>query len=70
MIGAGKLTIPMLSVAGSASFGVDQRALVDAFADNVVREVVIEDGGHFVAEEQPDALLADLDDFLDLEDPH
>jgi pimeloyl-ACP methyl ester carboxylesterase len=65
LIGAGKLTIPVLSVAGSASFGAGQRALVDAFADNVVNDVVIDDAGHFIPEEQPDALLAALDDFLE-----
>src|SRR6185369_17129157 len=70
LIGAGKLTIPVLSVAGSASFGVGQRALVDAFADNVVNEVVVEGAGHFVAEEQPEALLAELDEFLELTGPH
>jgi hypothetical protein len=36
LIGTCKLTIPVLSVAGSASFGAGRRALVDAFADNVV----------------------------------
>lgn len=69
LIAAGKLTIPVLSVAGSASFGAGQRALVDAFAENVSADVVIDDAGHFVAEEQPEALLAELDDFL-INGPH
>jgi pimeloyl-ACP methyl ester carboxylesterase len=64
LIGAGKLTIPVLSVAGSASFGAGQRALVDAFADNVVADAVIADAGHFVPEEQPETFLAVLEDFL------
>jgi pimeloyl-ACP methyl ester carboxylesterase len=64
LIAEGKLTIPVLSVAGSASFGAGQRALVDAFAENVSADVVIDDAGHFVPEEQPDALLTELDDFL------
>lgn len=64
LIGTARLTIPVLSVAGSASFGAGQRALVDAFAENVVADVVIDDAGHFVPEEQPEAFLAALDEFL------
>lgn len=65
LMAVGKLAIPVLSVAGGASFGAGQRALVEAFADNIVKHVVIDDAGHFVAEEQPEALLAELDLFLD-----
>lgn len=64
LIGAGKLTIPVLSVSGQASFGDAQRRFVEAFANNVARHVTVADSGHFVAEEQPEALMAELRAFL------
>lgn len=64
MIGQGKLTIPVLSVSGRSSFGTAQRGFVDAFASNIVRDVVIDGAGHFVAEEQPQALEKEVKSFL------
>ncbi len=64
LIARGKLQIPVLSVSGSASFGASQRELVAAFADKVTRHVTIENAGHFIAEEQPEKLLAELQAFL------
>lgn len=63
-IASGKLDIPVLSVSGSASFGAAQQAFVEPFAAQIVRHVTIEGAGHFVAEEQPDALVAELQSFL------
>ena len=64
LIAAGKLTIPVLSVSGEASFGAAQLTIVEAFAENITRHVVIPGSGHFVPEEQPQALLTELKHFL------
>ncbi len=65
LIGSGKLTIPVLSISGEASFGAAQRNFVEAFAESVARHTVIPKAGHFVPEEQPEALLKELKSFLD-----
>jgi pimeloyl-ACP methyl ester carboxylesterase len=64
LIGEGKLTIPVLSIAGAASFGDYQIGFVEAFADNIVKHVTVDGAGHFVAEEQPEALINELRPFL------
>lgn len=64
LIGEGKLTIPVLSISGQASFGAAQRRFVEAFASNIVKDVVVADSGHFVAEEQPEALMAEFRSFF------
>ena len=66
LIAAGKLTIPVLSVSGRASVGDGQRGFVEAFANNIVKHVVIPDSGHYVAEEQPEALVAECSKFFRL----
>ena len=63
-IPAGKVTIPVLSISGQESFGEAQMRFVEAFANNIVKHVSVADAGHFVAEEQPEALLAGLRSFL------
>jgi pimeloyl-ACP methyl ester carboxylesterase len=63
LIAAGKLTIPVLSVSGGASFGAAQRRFVEAFAENIWRDAIIPDAGHFVPEEQPAELLSVLETF-------
>jgi pimeloyl-ACP methyl ester carboxylesterase/heme-degrading monooxygenase HmoA len=65
LIASGKLTIPVLSISGEASFGAAQRSFVEAFAENIARHVIITKAGHFVPEEQPEALLEELKPFLD-----
>jgi pimeloyl-ACP methyl ester carboxylesterase len=65
LIAAGKLTIPVLSISGQFSFGTAQRGFVEAFASQIVGEVVVEISGHFVAEEQPERLTAELRNFFD-----
>jgi pimeloyl-ACP methyl ester carboxylesterase len=64
LIAAGKLMIPVLSVSGEASFGAAQLPFVEAFAGNITRHIVIPGAGHFVPEEQPQALLTELKKFL------
>jgi pimeloyl-ACP methyl ester carboxylesterase len=65
IIASGKLTIPVLSISGEASFGAAQRSFVEAFAENIARHVIIPQAGHFVPEEQAEALLEELKPFLD-----
>ena len=57
--------IPVLSVSGQASFGAGQKGFVEAFATNVVKNAVVGNSGHFVAEEQPEALMAEFRVFFD-----
>ena len=64
LIATGKLKIPVLSISGEASFGAAQRGFVEAFASNIVKHVVIGNSGHFVAEEQPEALMAEFREFF------
>jgi pimeloyl-ACP methyl ester carboxylesterase len=64
LIAKGKLTIPVMSVSGKASFGDFQKGFVEAFASNIVGHVTVDGAGHFVAEEQPEALLTALRPFF------
>jgi pimeloyl-ACP methyl ester carboxylesterase/heme-degrading monooxygenase HmoA len=64
LIASGKLTIPVLSISGEASLGAAQRAFVEAFSANIARHVVISRAGHFVPEEQPQAVVSELVNFL------
>jgi pimeloyl-ACP methyl ester carboxylesterase len=64
LLAAGKLTIPVFAVAGERSFGAAHGAVVRNFAGNVVRNVVLAGAGHFVPEERPAELHAELDAFL------
>lgn len=58
-----KLTMPVLAIAGSAGVGAAMIDPVKRIAANV-RGVVIENCGHYVPEEAPERLLAELFDFL------
>jgi pimeloyl-ACP methyl ester carboxylesterase len=64
LVAQGKLAIPVLSISGKASFGDVQKGFVEAFAGNLVKHVSIDGAGHFVAEEQPEALMTELRPFL------
>ena len=58
-----KLPMPVLTVGGTASFGADLEREIRPLADNR-RAVMIEDCGHYVAEEQPERLLKQLLNFF------
>ncbi len=58
-----KLEMPVLSVGGSASFGADLREEIASLAADH-RHVTIDDCGHYLAEEQPEALVGHLFDFF------
>jgi pimeloyl-ACP methyl ester carboxylesterase len=57
------LTMPVLAIGGASSFGEHVGQAVQAVADDV-QSVVIPGAGHFVAEEAPDEMLAELTAFL------
>jgi pimeloyl-ACP methyl ester carboxylesterase/heme-degrading monooxygenase HmoA len=59
-IAAGKLSIPLLSVSGAASLGDLQVNLIQSFATNLTAHRTIANAGHFIAEEQPEALLSEF----------
>ena len=59
-----KLTVPVLAVGGEKSFGATQ-AVVMRNAATDVTEVVIPDSGHWLTEEQPQATVRAIRQFLD-----
>jgi pimeloyl-ACP methyl ester carboxylesterase len=57
------LAVPVLAIGGAMSFGGHVGEAMSLVADDV-RSAVIADTGHFLAEESPDELLAELTPFL------
>ncbi|SDA19963.1 alpha/beta fold hydrolase [Sphingomonas sp. NFR15] len=64
-LAAGKLTMPVLAIGGEKSFG-PQMAAVMRFAATNVTEGVVPDAGHWLMEEQPEATVKLVRDFLDV----
>lgn len=60
----GKLTMPVLAVGGEKSFGPTMAVVARAAATNVTG-LVIPDAGHWLMEEQPQATIAAVRDFVD-----
>ncbi len=58
-----KLLMPVLTVGGTASFGANLEPEVRPLAANL-RSVMIEECGHYLAEEQPERLTEELLSFL------
>ncbi len=54
-----KLTMPVLTIGGAASFGAGLEGEIRPLADNL-RAVMIEQCGHYIAEEQPQRLVDEL----------
>ena len=63
LLAKGKLTMPMLAIGGEKSFGPTM-AVVMRFAATDVTEGVIPDSGHWLMEEQPDATVKMVVEFL------
>ncbi len=63
----GKLAMPVLAVGGEKSFG-PMMATVMRFAASDVHEAVVSNAGHWLMEEQPDATVRIVRDFLDQAD--
>jgi pimeloyl-ACP methyl ester carboxylesterase len=57
------LTMPVLAIGGAASYGEEVGNAMKPAADDV-QSVVIPDTGHWVAEQAPEELLAELTAFL------
>src|SRR5262249_44842355 len=53
LLAAGKLTIPVLPIAGAQSLGSANEAMARNFAANVLPGLVLPAVGHFVPEERP-----------------
>jgi pimeloyl-ACP methyl ester carboxylesterase len=62
-VGRGRLPMPVLAVGGDHSFGATM-AHVMRFAADDVHQVVIKDSGHWLMEEQPEATVAAIVEFL------
>ncbi|GID32836.1 alpha/beta fold hydrolase [Paractinoplanes brasiliensis] len=58
-----KLAMPVLAIGGALSYGPAVAAAMRPLAGDV-RETVVPDAGHWVAEQAPEALVAALSDFL------
>jgi pimeloyl-ACP methyl ester carboxylesterase len=58
-----KLAMPALAIGGDKSFGAAMADIV-RFVATDVRSVVIPNSGHWLMEEQPDATVAAIRDFL------
>jgi pimeloyl-ACP methyl ester carboxylesterase len=59
----GKLKMPVLAVGGEKSFG-PMMATVMRFAADDVREAIVPDSGHWIMEENPEATIHIVRDFL------
>ncbi len=57
------LPMPVLTIGGTASFGADLAGEIRPLAKNV-RSVMIENCGHYLAEEQPEQVVAELRRFF------
>ncbi|MEO6378937.1 MAG: alpha/beta hydrolase [Caulobacteraceae bacterium] len=62
-VARGKLTIPVLAIGGSASYGA-KLATEIGFAASNVKSAVIPNAGHWLMEEQPSATMAAIQAFL------
>jgi pimeloyl-ACP methyl ester carboxylesterase len=60
----GKLPMPVLAVGGDHSYGSGMKDIMDQVASNV-QGAVIANSGHWIMEEQPDATVKAVRDFLD-----
>jgi pimeloyl-ACP methyl ester carboxylesterase len=63
-VAEGKLAMPVLAVGGAKSFG-PMMATVMRFAASDVSQAVIPDAGHWLMEEQPQATVKVVHDFLE-----
>jgi pimeloyl-ACP methyl ester carboxylesterase/quercetin dioxygenase-like cupin family protein len=59
----GRLQMPVIAIGGDHSLGPTMAYIMRFAADNV-RQVVIKDSGHWLMEEQPEATVAAITDFL------
>jgi len=60
----GKLTMPILALGAEKSFGAQQAAIMREVGTNV-EGGIIANSGHWIMEEQPDATVKAIRDFLE-----
>jgi pimeloyl-ACP methyl ester carboxylesterase len=58
-----KLPMPVLTIGGTASFGADLEEEIRPLVERM-RAVMIDDCGHYLAEEQPDRVITELQQFF------
>jgi pimeloyl-ACP methyl ester carboxylesterase len=63
VLGKGKLAMPVLAVGGDKSFGPMMATIMRAAATNV-QEAVVPNSGHWIMEENPEATIKLVTDFL------
>jgi len=63
LAGGGRLDMPLLAIGGGRSFGATMAQVMRAAATDV-REAVIDDSGHWLMEEQPQATVAAIRPFV------
>ena len=63
LLAKGKLTMPVLAIGGSASYGASLAVELNYVATDV-KSVVIQNSGHWLMEEQPAATMAAITEFL------
>ena len=64
LLARGKLKMPVLAIGGEKSFG-SMMALIMRFAADDVRELTVPNAGHWLMEEQPEATVAAVQNFLE-----
>ncbi len=57
------LTVPILGISSSHGSVPDMAASISPWADNTTR-IVVPDAGHFIPDEQPEAIAAAIADFI------
>jgi pimeloyl-ACP methyl ester carboxylesterase len=62
-VAAGKLKMPVLAIGGEKSFGIGFANEIEFSADNV-RPLSIKDSGHWLMEEQPEAVMSAIVSFI------
>jgi pimeloyl-ACP methyl ester carboxylesterase len=63
-LAARKLEAPVLAIAGRNGIGTNHRSFVEAFAERIHADIVLDGAGHFLPEERPREVLAAITSFL------
>jgi pimeloyl-ACP methyl ester carboxylesterase len=64
LIAQGKLQIPVLGIGGEKTYGARVPEELRSVADDLSRSVIA-NSGHFLMEEQPEAVIGTIRSFLD-----
>lgn len=61
------MTVPILGISSSHGSVPDMAASISPWADNTTR-IIVPDAGHFIPDEQPEAVAAAITDFIAVDD--